>query len=103
MTNPYVMPFTQGQEFANWQRYAGASNPTTGEYEFGNKPSLTAVLPPATPVAPEPAAPDYSFKGVAPASPMGMKPNASFGAPASQFSFGQQMSIADAVSKHLED
>jgi hypothetical protein len=103
MTNPYVMPFTQGQEFSNWQRYAGAANPTTGEYEFGSKPPQTGVLPPASPVAPEIAAPDYSFTGVAPASSMGAKPTASFGAPASTFGFGQSFSLKDAVSKHLGD
>jgi hypothetical protein len=102
MTNPYVMPFAQGQEFSNWQRYAGSANPSTGEYEFGNKPIASAVLPPASPVTVQETVPDYSFKGIAPSSSMGAKPKNSFGS-ASQFSFGQPMSLIDAVSKHLED
>lgn len=103
MTNPYVMPFTQGQEFSNWQRYAGATDPTTGEYEFGNKPSQIGVLPPASPVAPEPLVPDYSFTGISPASSMGVKPTTSFGSTASKLGFGQSFSLKDAVSKHLGD
>lgn len=103
MNNPYVMPFTQGQEFANWQRYAGETNKETGEFQFGMKKAPEAAIEP--PSAPEPVVPDYTPSvGVAPTSSLGVKPVASLGMPASTMGVTKPTygtSLLDAVGKHL--
>jgi hypothetical protein len=104
MNNPYVMPFTQGQEFANWQRYAGETNKQTGEFQFGmpKKPEEAAIQPPT---APEVVMPDYTpSAGIAPTSSLGIKPVAALGMPASTMGVTKPTygtSLLDAVSKHL--
>lgn len=103
MNNPYVMPFTQGQEFANWQRYAGQTNKDTGEFEFGKPKAPEAAIEP--PSVPEVVTSDYTpTVGVAPTSSLGLKPITSLGvAPstmgATKPTYGT--SLLDAVSKHL--
>jgi hypothetical protein len=103
MNNPYVMPFTQGQEFANWQRYAGETNKQTGEFQFGiPKAPEAPIQPPSTP---EVVVPDYTpAVGVAPTSTLGVKPVASLGVPPSTMGVTKptyNTSLLDAVSKHL--
>ena len=82
-------PMSYGQDFGNWQKYAGfnAQNP------FGTMPGIapapkiasTAPVLPTAPVAMQPAAPTGQF---------GSQPMASFGsAPEGQFG-----SIEDAVA-----
>jgi hypothetical protein len=104
MNNPYVMPFTQGQEFANWQRYAGETNKETGEFQFG-MPKKAEEAAIQTPAAPEAVVPDYTPSvGIAPTSSFGVKPVAALGVPASTMGTTKPTygtSLLDAVSKHL--
>lgn len=103
MNNPYVMPFTQGQEFANWQRYAGQTNKDTGEFEFGKPKAPEAPI--EMPSVPEAVVPDYTPSvGVAPTSPLSLKPVSSLGVAPSTMGTTKPTygtSLLDAVSKHL--
>jgi len=102
--NPYAMQFGQGMGFDNWQKYAGYTNKETGKFQFGREKaptSMYAAVPP-TPTAPEMAPTDYTMgSGIAPTSTFGMNPKQSFGAATS--TFGQPMSLEDAVRLHLGD
>jgi hypothetical protein len=100
--NPYAMQFGQNTDFSNWQKYAGYTNKSTGKFEFGREKAPTSIYSavPPVPAVPEAVPTDYSIgSGVAPTSTFGIKPAQSFGSDAS--SFGQPMSLQDAVRLHL--
>ena len=61
--------FSNPQQYGNWQTYAGYSNPETGTYTFGQKPS--SIKPKAPVVMGSPIPPptvmdktDYSVKPI---------------------------------------